>query len=189
MVSPNCTAGTSNTIVIQVDFEPQFIELLNMVPTNGIALDLYGYYFFRVPTNAARAQFEINHPTGDMELVVRKGLPPPGPFYFDYFSDNPGTNDELIVVLTNSTPVALTNGDWYLTAINLSGVPVDYSIMASWWPVTGRRVQHHQCLCGQHQRLLHHLDFAYQRSLLRPGHRRPDGSKLDDHLPSRRPAT
>ena len=138
VVSPNCTAGTSNTIVIQVDFEPQFIELLNMVPTNGIALDLYGYYFFRVPTNAARAQFEINHPTGDMELVVRKGLPPPGPFYFDYFSDNPGTNDELIVVLTNSTPVALTNGDWYLTAINLSGVPVDYSIMASWWPVTGR---------------------------------------------------
>jgi subtilisin-like proprotein convertase family protein len=143
MVENPCTNGVPATYAIQVNFGVQFIELTNMVPytvTNASLFNLYGYYVFNVPTNAARAQFEINDPNGDMELVVRKGLPPPGPFYFDYFSDNPGLNDELIVVLTNSTPVSLTNGDWYLTAINLSGGAVDYSIMASWWPVTGRPI-------------------------------------------------
>jgi len=44
------------------------------------------------------------------------------------------TNDELIVVFTNSTPVVLTPGEWFLSAVNISGVPVTYSIKATEWP-------------------------------------------------------
>jgi subtilisin-like proprotein convertase family protein len=136
-----CGTTNSVTYAIQVGCGIDVITLTNMVPyTNSNPGVVYAndYYAFGIPTNAARAQFEIDGPTGDIALAVRKGLPPPTPYMFDYFSDNPGTNDELIVVLTNSLPVPLTPGDWYLNAINYSGGNVTYSIIASWWPVTGR---------------------------------------------------
>jgi hypothetical protein len=98
------------------------------------------FYHFVVPPNAARAQFEIDNPSGDMDLVVRKGLPLPDLSSFDYLSANPGVNDELIVVLTNSTPIPLSAGNWYLTAINQSAGPVTYSVIASWWTTTGQPI-------------------------------------------------
>jgi subtilisin-like proprotein convertase family protein len=138
-----CANGSNVTVQVQVDFGANVIRLSNMVPyanTNSGSNTLNDYYVFYVPTNAVRAQFEIDNPSGNMELVARKGVPPPDPFSFDYLSDNPGTNDELITVFTNSTPVPLSAGDWYLTAINLSGTQVNYSIMASWWPTTGQPI-------------------------------------------------
>ncbi len=138
----NPCASTSNvTFVLRVDFGIDIITLENMVPyantnagTNTLTRD---YYHFVVPDIAARAQFEIDNPSGDLTLVVRKGLPLPDFNNFQFISANPGLNDELIVVFTNSTPIPLTAGNWYLTAINVSGGPVAYSIVASWWPTTG----------------------------------------------------
>jgi subtilisin-like proprotein convertase family protein len=98
------------------------------------------YYRFVVPTNSARAQFEVNHPDGDVTLVLRKGLPLPSLTNYDYISANSYTNDELIVVFTNSTPVALTPGDWYLSVVNVSGGAVDYSVKATAWSVTGEPI-------------------------------------------------
>jgi hypothetical protein len=112
--------------------------MIPYVATNSGATNGVDYYIFTVSTNAARAQFEIDFSTTRMSLVARKGLPPPTSGAFDYISTNAGFNDELIVVITNSTPVPLTPGDWFLTAINLSGGSGFYSIMASEWPVTGR---------------------------------------------------
>jgi len=40
-------------------------------------------------------------------------------------------------VFDYSSPVPLTNGDWYLAVVNLSGGPVTYSIKATEWPVYG----------------------------------------------------
>jgi hypothetical protein len=112
-----------------------------MVPytnaNSGIVNLSSDHYHFYVPPGAARAQFEIDNPSGDMTLAVSEGLPLPDLSNYDYISANPGMNDELIVVLTNSTPVPLTPGNWYLTAINVSGGPVSYTIEASWWPTTG----------------------------------------------------
>jgi len=71
-------------------------------------------------------------------LAARFGLPLPGLTNYDYLSDNPYTNDELIVVLTNSAPVPLVAGDWYLAVVNISGAPVTYAVMATEWPTTGR---------------------------------------------------
>lgn len=120
---------------------PPIITLTNGIPyynTNsgtGLAAD---YYRYVVTTNAVRAQFEINGPSGDLTLVVKKGLPLPDLALFDYLSANPYTNDEVIVVVTNSSPVPLTPGDWFLTALNLSGAPAGYAIKATEWPLTGR---------------------------------------------------
>jgi hypothetical protein len=135
-----CSSPTNVTYAIQVDFGRGIVTLTNMVPyvtTNNPAFG-NDYYRFVVSTNAARTQFEINLPTGDIALVAKLGLPPPGLLSFDYISTNPFLNDELIVVITNSTPVALGAGDWYLTAVNNTGDEIAYSILASEWPVTGR---------------------------------------------------
>ena len=136
-----CAATTNVTYAIRVDFGPDIITLTNMVPyatTNSGSTNLYDFYRFVVPTNSARAQFEINFPTGDLTLLARRGLPPPTLTAFDYLSQNPSTNDELIVVITNSAPIPLGPGDWYLTAVNQSGASVSYSALATAWPVTGR---------------------------------------------------
>jgi hypothetical protein len=117
------------------------ISLTNAIPycyTNTLLPSTNDYYHFVVTNGAVRAQFEINNPSGDMTLAVRKGLPLPTTSSFDYISTNALTNDELIVVLTNSSPVALTPGDWIISAINVSGAPVSYCIKATQWGETGR---------------------------------------------------
>jgi subtilisin-like proprotein convertase family protein len=123
---------------------PAIITLTNAIPyfntNSGAAGNIRDFYRFVVSTNAVRAQFEINGPSADMTLVARKGLPLPGLASFDYISANPTTNDELIMLFTNSTPVALSAGDWFLSAINVSGGPATYAIKATEWPLTGRPI-------------------------------------------------
>jgi hypothetical protein len=138
-----CPNGTNATFTIEVDFGVSFIRLTNMIPygntNSGITnMGANETYIYTVPTNALRAQFEIFGNTDRMTLSVRKGLPPPDLFNFDYASSNAGYNGELIVVLTNSEPVPLTPGDWFITAINIADAPLNYYVMASDWPETGR---------------------------------------------------
>jgi subtilisin family serine protease/subtilisin-like proprotein convertase family protein len=126
---------------------PTLITLFNASPyanTNsgvGITND---YYRFVVRTNAVRAQFEILNPTGDVTLVARKGLLPPDLNSFtagrDFKSELPGLSDEMIVVFDYTRPVPLTPGEWYLTAVNLSGAPITYTMLATQWGVRATNV-------------------------------------------------
>jgi subtilisin-like proprotein convertase family protein len=113
---------------------PTIITLQNGIPyfnTNSGAAPATDYYRFVVSTNAQQVQFEIDHPTADMTLAVHRGLPLPDLVTHDYISANPGISDEVISVFNSSTPVPLTPGDWFLSAINVSGGPVSYSIKAT----------------------------------------------------------
>ncbi|MCX7721713.1 MAG: hypothetical protein N2379_01455, partial [Verrucomicrobiae bacterium] len=123
---------------------PPVITLTNTIPyatTNSGGAFPIDYYRFVVSRDAVRAQFEINGPSGEMALVARRGFPPlPTLEIHDYLSDNPGTNDELIVVFDFSRPVPLTMGEWYLGAVNLAGAPVTYSIKATEWTERGTNI-------------------------------------------------
>jgi subtilisin-like proprotein convertase family protein len=139
------TKNVNYTIVVtdSTNALPTIITLFNMIPyTNsnsgvGITND---YYRYIVSTNAVRAQFEINNPSADMTLVARRGLPLPDMTSFDLISANPGTTDELIVLYDWSSPVALVPGEWFLTAVNVSGGPATYFIKASEWPLYGTNI-------------------------------------------------
>jgi len=137
------TNDTSLGFVFGVDFDiASLVTLQNGVPYAGDpspanALDHYRY---TVSTNALRAQFEINGPTGDVTLLARRGPTPASPTAYDYLSANPGTNDELIVVYDYSRPVPLSAGDWFLTVVNLSAAPVTYSVMATESPAYGTNI-------------------------------------------------
>jgi hypothetical protein len=144
--------GVLNASVAPVDYTVLVTELTNLpniiTLTNGIPYynanpgpaGAADYYRYVVTGIVARAQFEINGPTADMTLLARKGLPLPNLSSYDYLSDNPGTNDELIVVLANSLPVSLSGGSWYLAALNDTGVAATYSIKATHWADTGRPI-------------------------------------------------
>ena len=123
---------------------PSVITLTNGVAyeaVNGGGTNAQDYYRYVVSGSAARAQFEINGPGGPMVLVARKGYPPlPDLTTYDYRSANGGTNDDLIVVYGDSAPVALSAGDWYLTAVNVAGAPVAYAIKATEWAEAGTNI-------------------------------------------------
>ena len=121
------------------------ISFANTNSGGGSPID---YYCFTVTSNALRAQFEIDHPTGDTTLVARRGLPPPDLASYDLLSANPGTNDELIVLFDYSRPVRLNPGEWFLSAINLSSFPVTYSIMATEFPVYGTNITITSCVAS-----------------------------------------
>jgi subtilisin family serine protease/subtilisin-like proprotein convertase family protein len=122
---------------------PNIITLASGVPcsrTNSAAGDATDYYRYVVTPNAVRAQFEIDGPTGDMTLVARKGLPLPTLADYTCLSANPGLNDELISLFDFSSPVPLTPGDWFISAVNASGGPAAYTIKATEFPIYGTNV-------------------------------------------------
>jgi hypothetical protein len=125
----------------------EIIRLTNAVPyTNTVAGTAsitnfpVNYYVFNVSTNAVRAQFEILAPSGNVNLVARKGLPLPSLASHDKAGTNGGTSAELIVLFTNSTPVALTPGDWFLSVLNPTTNAVTYSIVATEYRTAGTNV-------------------------------------------------
>ncbi len=143
------TGSSSATFSIQVDFNGTTNAIIPL--TNAIAYtDTVGttgpeYYSFVVPPQATMVTFQILNPNvGEVDLYASDGLPLPGPLSFDYDSQNAGTNDQFIVVTTNSVPVALpalssnnvvpsSTNTWYLAAYNFTGAsPIAYSIIATW---------------------------------------------------------
>ena len=126
------TNATTVTFTLAINFD--LTLLTSGVPVfaaNSGAGNGTDYYHYIVTTNALRAQFEIDSPSGDVTLVARDGPPPPTVTSFDYLSANPGINDELITLFNFSRPVALTPGDWYISVVNVSGGPVSYTIKAT----------------------------------------------------------
>jgi len=142
----NPSATDCVTVAFLVDFDlvtfPQVTELTNQIPlctVNSGPAGAADYYYFNVSPNAVRAQFELFNLSGDMTLVLRRGLPPTLGI-FDYISANVFTNDEVITVFDFSQPVPLTPGDWYFAAVNVSGPSVSYCAQASEWPVYGTNI-------------------------------------------------
>ena len=108
------------------------VGLTNDVPFNDTVTNgAFNYYSFVVSTNNPyEATFQLLRLTGNADLVVTKGGPLPTLTQSDYGSFNSGRADENIYVLTNSSPVPLTPGTWYLGVFNRDTQPVNYSVLA-----------------------------------------------------------
>jgi subtilisin-like proprotein convertase family protein len=117
-------------------FEVAFniMGLTNGVPFNdslGTTNGAVRYYSFIVSTNSPyEATFQLLRLTGNADLVVSKGGPLPTLTQSDYGSFNSGRASENIYLLTNSSPVPLTPGIWYLGVFNRDSGPVNYSVLA-----------------------------------------------------------
>jgi alpha-tubulin suppressor-like RCC1 family protein/subtilisin-like proprotein convertase family protein len=115
--------------VFEVDFN--ILGLTNDVPYNDtLTNSQLRYYSFTVSSNDAyEATFQLLRQTGNADLVVSKGVLPTLTDS-DYGSFNAGRADENIYVLTNSSPVPLTPGIWYLGVFNRGTNTVNYSVVA-----------------------------------------------------------
>ena len=144
------TSTNAETFSLEVEFNVSGPSPITPL-TNGTPLDPVispnqaQSYSFVVPTNVCMVTFQVLNVSpvgGEVDLYAREGLPLPGPYSFDYESDNAGAGDQFIVVTTNSQPVPLpaaggglpqSSKTWYLTVTNSSGVPnVTYTILATY---------------------------------------------------------
>jgi len=133
-------AGPPTQFVLRVDFDALDTNIFGLtdlpagttITTNIAPGNLMQFYRCRVSQNAVAATFEVVPQDGNVNLYVRRAEPVPDPLprpqVYDYASENPGTQPEVILVTTNSSPVPLTPGDWYLGVLNLETNTVHYSI-------------------------------------------------------------
>jgi hypothetical protein len=139
----NRGAGIPNYTIVATQTTnavPKIITLFNKIPysnTNSGVSPAIDYYRYVVSTNAARVQFEVNGSTADVTLVAKRSLPLPDNSSYDYRSANPGTNDELITMITNSSPVKLAPGEWFVSVVNNTSNSAVYTITATEFNVPG----------------------------------------------------
>lgn len=110
------------------------IPLTNGVPYNNSLTPGTGlqYYQFLVSSNATAAEFLLTSAgAGNLDLFVRRGPPLPGAGNAHYSGTNLGVVDERIQLDTNSLPVPLGPGLWYLSVTNNEIFPVTYEITAT----------------------------------------------------------
>jgi subtilisin-like proprotein convertase family protein len=118
------------SVVLEVDYD--ITALTNGVPytTYLTNTDSVRYFSYTVSSNAYEATFQLLQLSGNADLVVRKGPPLPTLTSSDYGSFNVSNLDENIFVLTNSSPVPLSAGRWYLGVIKRDSGVVNYTILA-----------------------------------------------------------
>jgi subtilisin-like proprotein convertase family protein len=122
---------------------PTLTRLFNRVPqTNTVVTNRLfyegkiDYFVFTVSSNAQWATFEIGRPTNTVVMLISKDLPLPTRTLASYKTGvgTGGTNNPILIA-TNSTPVPLSPGDWYI-GVTQSTFPVagtgtfDYSVTA-----------------------------------------------------------
>jgi hypothetical protein len=105
----------------------------NGTPTGGI-----DYYAVTVTNGPALMTFETYDATGNVDLFVSRDLCLPNFATFNpaltnypYSSVNLGTAPECVMVATNTAPVPLANGTWYVAVVNRALFPVNYCFLAS----------------------------------------------------------
>ncbi|MGC9941562.1 MAG: hypothetical protein ABSE48_06980, partial [Verrucomicrobiota bacterium] len=118
------------------DLPPMIVTLTDGVPYANTNYGGSDYYEFTVTnsgsvTRLSEASFSVTNASGPVALVASYGLPLPSLSSFDYVSSNSWKTQENIQVFSSSTPVALTNGVWFLAVVNVAGSNVNYSVTAT----------------------------------------------------------
>jgi hypothetical protein len=128
-----CANASNVTVVLRVNYDitalTNGVPLTNQVLTAGVPERYFSYTVTNA--NASEVLFQLYNLDGNVDLIARKGAPLPDLFNYDYGSFNSGTSPENILVLTNSSPVALSPGIWYLGVFNRASTNVTYTIRAT----------------------------------------------------------
>ena len=95
------------------------------------------YFQFDVPTNGSPTDFQFGEVTfwltaarSNLTVVLSQHLPLPDLSQHDYISDQPCTNDEVFMVLTNTTPFPIQTNRWYVGIFNSTATNVPFTVQA-----------------------------------------------------------
>jgi hypothetical protein len=108
---------------------------------NGSGAAGVDFFVVTITNDPVLATFETFNANGNVDLFVSRAEPGSClPNFaaanasvagYPYASENSGTAPECITLATNTTPVALTNGEWIVAVVNRSPFPVDYCFLAT----------------------------------------------------------
>lgn len=105
--------------------------LTSGVPLADAVTNSIRYYSVAVPDTAILLQFALQNLSGPADLYVRYGdIPLPGLGRFDASSIASGTDDRVVQINSNSVPVALAGGIWYVAVVPQGSGPVTYTLTA-----------------------------------------------------------
>jgi subtilisin-like proprotein convertase family protein len=97
------------------------------------------YFQFDVPTNnltpylpPQNVNLWLHGANSNLTVVMSEHLPLPDLRHFDYISGQPSTNQELVMVVTNSTPFNLQTNRWYVGIFNTTVTNVPFAIESCW---------------------------------------------------------
>ena len=95
------------------------------------------YFQFDVPTNgqpagipAQAVSLWLSGARSNLTLVVSEHLPLPDLNHYDYISQQPSTNDEIVMLVTNSTPFPIQTNRWYIGVFNTTATNVAFGVQA-----------------------------------------------------------
>jgi subtilisin-like proprotein convertase family protein len=95
------------------------------------------YFQFDVPTNGEPAglppqavSFWLSGAQSNLTLVLSEHLPLPDLDHYDYLSQGPRTNDDIIMLVTNSTPFPIQTNRWYVGVFNTTATNVPFALQA-----------------------------------------------------------
>ena len=80
-----------------------------------------------VPENV---RFLLTGAQSNLTVVLSEHLPLPDLTHYDYISQQPCTNDEVVMVVTNSTPFPIQTNRWYVGVFNTTGTNVSFTAQA-----------------------------------------------------------
>jgi hypothetical protein len=95
------------------------------------------YFQFDVPTNGQPVDSLIegvslwlSSANSNLTMVVSEHLPLPDLDHYDYISQQPCTNDEIVMLVTNSTPFPIQTNRWYIGVFNTTATNVGFAVQA-----------------------------------------------------------
>lgn len=114
MTLTNCTSATNFVGPAGI---PRYFQI--EVPTNGTPADLLPQVVSVWLTGA----------NTNLTVVMSESLPLPDLAHYDYISASPSTNDEIVMLVTNSTPFPImSNRWWYVGVFNSRETNVPFDI-------------------------------------------------------------
>jgi subtilisin-like proprotein convertase family protein len=123
---------------VQVCFDVQMLTNCETA-TNFVAATagIPKYFQFDVPTNAVppgsppqEVTIWLSGARSNLTVVLSQSLPLPDLAHYDYISERPCTNDEVLLVLTNSTAFPIQSNHWYVGVFNSAATNVPFTITA-----------------------------------------------------------
>jgi concanavalin A-like lectin/glucanase superfamily protein len=116
------------------------VTLANCEPATNFVVGTAGiprYFQFDMPTNGAppgfpplEATFWLTGASSNLTVVLSQQLPLPDLGHYDYISVRPCTNDEILLVVTNSTPFPIQTNRWYVGIFNSTATNVPFTVTA-----------------------------------------------------------
>jgi hypothetical protein len=126
------------TFALGVWFDITTLSNCQMLATNVVGpAGIPRYFQFDVLADSAppglppqAVSFWLSGARSNLTVVLSEHLPLPDLDHYDYISQQPSTNDEVVMLVTNTTPFPIQTNRWYVGVFNSTATNVSFSVEA-----------------------------------------------------------